>query len=84
MKKSWKLSDLKEYHTAPPYAIDDNKRNAKKFRGRRRRRFGLGGRTEPGGGGRGGVLRVVGRGAAVVGDTGDVWTLGIIGGGVED
>lgn len=41
MKKSWKLSDLKEYQTAPPYAKVENKRSPTIFRRRRKRRCGF-------------------------------------------
>ena len=54
MKKSWKLSDWKEYHTAPPYAIVERRRIAKIFLGRKIRRLGFG--MDPGGGGSGGPL----------------------------
>jgi hypothetical protein len=74
VKKSWKLSDLKEYQTAPPYANVVNKRSPNIFLARKSRRLGF-----DGGGGRGGGW-IVGRGGAAVGDTVDVWTLGAIGG----
>jgi len=61
----------------------ENKRNAKKFRGRRMRRFGFGGGIGPGRGGNGALLGV-GRGAAFVGEIGDVWTLGVIGGDLDN
>src|SRR5579859_6978116 len=79
VKKSWKLSDLNEYHTAPPYATVESTRNATIFRNRKKRRFGFGGGVELGGEGMGGGDQAAGRGAAFVGEIGDVWTLGTIG-----
>lgn len=46
--------------------------------------FGLGGGIEPGGGGNGVLLLAGERGAAFVGERGDVWTLGVIGGSFDD
>ena len=53
------------------------------FLGRNSRRLGFGGGMEPGGGGRGEEF-AAGRGTALVGETGDVWILGTIGGSDDE
>ena len=71
VKKSWKLSDLKEYHTAPPYTTVDKSKKARMFRGRKVLCFGFDG---------GGGTELCG-GAACVGEIGEWGVLGTIGGG---
>jgi hypothetical protein len=69
VKKSWKLSDSKEYQTAPPYTIVERRRIAKIFLGRKIRPLDFG--IDSGDGGTGGMLLDGRGGAAYVGDIGE-------------